>query len=217
MRQNALLPLSCLSVLLLLVPHPAAASPKKLQVARERSYIVAITHKAGLLRFVGHEHGILVTAWSADVNYDEANPAASRIALTIPTRALVIDSAEARSKAGLKQQGPSAEDVQKLQRKMLSDKGFDAQKYPEMTFTTTAIEPQAAGQWVLQGLLTMRGMSHQVTIPVTISRQQEMLNVVGRFSIHQTMYGIKPESIAGVVKVADEVEIRFDIWARPEA
>jgi hypothetical protein len=31
------------------------------------------------------------------------------------------------------------------------------------------------------------------------------------------MYGIKPEPIAGVVKVADEVDIRFDIWARPEA
>src|SRR5215510_10923363 len=113
MRQNTLLPIGCLSVLLLLLPLPIFASPKKLRVTYDRSSIVAVTHKAGLLRFLGHEHGILATAWSADVTYDDATPAASAVAIKIPVRALVIDTESARVKADMDKQGPSADDVNK--------------------------------------------------------------------------------------------------------
>jgi polyisoprenoid-binding protein YceI len=217
MRQNTFLPLGYLSALLLLLLHPGFASPKKLQVSYDRSSIVAVTHKSGLLRFLGHEHGILVTAWSADVTYDDAAPTSSRVSIEIPVRALVIDAEEARVKAELDTQGPSPDDITKMQHKMLSEKVFDAEKYPEIVFTTASVEPQAAGKWILRGLLTIRGISQPVTVPVTLARQQEAFNVTGRFRIKQTAYGIKPESIAGVVEVADEVDIQFDIWGRPEA
>jgi hypothetical protein len=113
MRQNTFLPLGYLSALLLLLLHPGFASPKKLQVSYDRSSIVAVTHKSGLLRFLGHEHGILVTAWSADVTYDDAAPTSSRVSIKIPVRALVIDAEEARVKAELDTQGPSPDDIKK--------------------------------------------------------------------------------------------------------
>ncbi len=39
----------------------------------------------------------------------------------------------------------------------------------------------------------------------------------GTFTARQTNYGIKPESVAGVVKVKDKVSIRFEIHAQVAA
>ena len=45
----------------------ALEAVRQQRVDYDRSTIVAVLHKAGLLRFLGHEHGILVNDWSAEV------------------------------------------------------------------------------------------------------------------------------------------------------
>ena len=41
------------------------------------------------------------------------------------------------------------------------------------------------------------------------------LNVRGTLTVRQSDFGTKPESIAGVVKVSDPVDIRFKLVALP--
>src|SRR6266852_5612824 len=87
-----------------------SAQPAGVQVDPARSFIIAIAHKAGLLSGigVGHEHGIVAASWSAKSCLNEANPAASRVMVTIPTASLRIDTPDARRLAGLTPSGPSA-------------------------------------------------------------------------------------------------------------
>lgn len=203
--------LTWLGLLAVLCGHTPVTTSATLRVDYDRSSIVAITHRAGLLRFLGHDHGILVTAWSADVTYDADNPHLSRVVITLPVQSLVIDTAEARRQAGLSVEGPDAADVQKMQQQLRSATVLDAKQYPKIRFETSGLSRKAEGEWALSGLLTIRGITHAVVIPLRLSRQQETLHITGHFTLQQTDYGMQPVSIMGVVKVANEVDIRFDI------
>src|SRR5258708_7829910 len=110
----------------------ASAQPAGLQVDPDRSFIIAIAHKAGLLSGigVGHEHGIVATSWSAMSCLNEANPAASRVMVTIPTASLRIDTPDARRLAGLAPSGPSAKDMEEIQAKMIAPALLDTLHYP---------------------------------------------------------------------------------------
>ena len=62
----------------------ALASPRaELEVDYARSYIVVKAKKAGLLRFLGHEHGVVPGAWSASVVFDEQDLEASAISVEV--------------------------------------------------------------------------------------------------------------------------------------
>jgi hypothetical protein len=56
-------------------------------------------------------------------------------------------------------------------------------------------------------------------VPVRVARLESGgFRFSGEFAVRQIDFGIQPESIAGVVKVADPVTIRFDVIARaPDA
>src|ERR671923_78537 len=85
-------------------PAAAAAQQQSLRVYDvdpSQSHILAITHRAGLFSFLGHEHAILATAFSAALCMAANEPERSTLRVTVPTRALVIDSDTARQLAGL--------------------------------------------------------------------------------------------------------------------
>jgi polyisoprenoid-binding protein YceI len=63
--------------------------------------------------------------------------------------------------------------------------------------------------------LLLRGGAREITVPVRVARLESgAFRFSGEFDVRQTDFGIQPESIAGVVKVADPVTIRFDVIAR---
>jgi polyisoprenoid-binding protein YceI len=45
---------------------------------------------------------------------------------------------------------------------------FDAENHPTWTFTSTAIRPRSAGEWDVDGDLTIRGVTKQVTLDATL-------------------------------------------------
>ncbi|MBI3665029.1 MAG: YceI family protein [Acidobacteria bacterium] len=199
--------------LLICTSVPAHAASVKLEVDQAKSYIVVVTRKGGLLGFAGHEHGILATEWSVDVCFDKENPRASRAKISIPTLSLRIDTEEARRKAGLKAEGPSPKDAAKIQDKMLAPQNLDAQGHPEIQFTTNSVE-RKDDTIVLTGPMTIRGTTRTISSPVKLESQAGAYVFSGEFKVKQTEYGIKPESIGGVVSVKDPVEIRFQFHAR---
>jgi len=203
--------LFCVTALAATMQAPAPAPT--FEIERSQSYIIAITDKAGLFGFAGHKHAILAREWKATVTFDPREIGKSRTEVRIPTASLVIDSAEARKLAGLNK-GPSAEDVAKIQKQMLEAENLGAAQYPEIVFVTRAVEPQGQN-FMLRGALTLHGKTNDIAAPVQVERTADgAFRFTGEFTIKQSAYGIKPTSVGGVVKVKDELKIRFVVVAR---
>ena len=196
-----------------LVSEGSGQEPASYKVDYERSSIVAILRKGGFLRFIGHEHGIVVSSWSAEVVFDEQNLDASSISVTVEVVSLIIDSQEARRRAEIDPEGPGEGDLEEIRAKMMSDEQLAAREHPLISFRTAAIVRRDDDELVLGGLLTIRGVSRGVNVLVKMTRNEDGLRVAGELEIKHTDFGIEPVSIGGVVKVKDELEVRFEVFA----
>ena len=214
---NPRLPLRLLTAFLILVPSVLGAASVRFTLEPSRSHLYVVTHRAGALGFLGHEHAILATEWSADLCFDPAAPAAPpvRAEITVSTKGLRIDTDEGRRLAGLKK-GPGPGDVKKLQAKVLSAQNLAAESHPSIRLAATSVTGGAGGNMEVRGTFTLRGVSDAVRFPVTVERQQGgTVRLSGRFRLKQSTFGIKPESVAGVVNVADPVDVHFELLAKP--
>jgi polyisoprenoid-binding protein YceI len=95
--------------------------------------------------------------------------------------------------------------VAKIQNKILGPGNLDAQKHPIITFKTASVAANGAESFVLSGPLTIRGVTRTVSVPVLY----EATLFTGEFQVKLTDFGIKPESIVGLVKVKDAIQLRF--------
>ena len=202
----------CLLVLVYAVVGQAQKRGVTYTVKRADSFLLAITGKSGLFSFAGHQHAVLATQWSAEIQLNPSELTRSSITLIIPVSSLVIDSTDARSKAGLGS-GPSAGDVQTIQQRMFSPEVLDARRYPQIRFVSTAVEAVGADRLRVTGTLEMHGHSRPVTVPIRYEHTESGgVRFSGDFTIRQTEWGMKPETVAGgTVKVKDEVTIRVQV------
>ncbi|HWR52905.1 MAG TPA: YceI family protein [Bryobacteraceae bacterium] len=204
----------CEVLLLAAVTH-LNAEAVRFDVDYAKSAIAVRTDKAGLLSaFAGHRHGIVATEFTAGVCADPQMLEEARIAVRVPVSSLRIDTPEARRIAGLPASGPAAKDVPVIQQKMLSPANLDAAGHPEIRFESSSMVRGAEGL-IVRGPLTIRGEATQASVPLRIEQAGGDYRITGRFDIKLKDYGITPESIAGVVKVADHVTVLLDLLARP--
>jgi polyisoprenoid-binding protein YceI len=159
------------------------------------------TGKAGVLGFAGHSHVVRARAFNGWVVYHPADPATSRLELTIPAESLEVltppDTAEIR-------QVTEAMRTQTLR----------VAEYPVIRFTATGGPPTAKGMR-LQGEMTLVGRTRSVPVDAVIKVSADTLRASGTFSVKQTDFGIKPYTggPAGTVKVANRVTFVFDAIA----
>ena len=207
--------LTFLGLFLSAAPSVAQRTPVVLQVDGAASRIYVVTHRTGLLSFLGHEHAILAHKWSADVCLDEPTHAASRAILSIDARALDIDADSARVLAGLGG-GPSEKQRTQIYAKLHDAKGLATAQHSEIRFETVRVTAAGTGQLRIHGRMTIKGVTRNVEMPVSIDRRDSgYLAFSGKSSFRQSEFGIRPESIAGVVKVADVVDLHVSIIGRP--
>jgi hypothetical protein len=194
---------------------PPGSDLHEYAVDRAASRIYVVTHKSGLLSFLGHEHAIVPQEWTADLCLDEPIPAGARGTLVIQTPSLVIDSDSARALAGLGK-GPSQEDVARIQDKMLDADHLAAGQYGEIRLETVALERETGGSLEVRGRITIHGLTRDVELPVQLERLADRrLRLSGVLRIRQRDFGIEPESIGGVVKVSNDVDLHFVLVALP--
>lgn len=228
-RVNArLLPLGTLGLLAAATPptssqeaappgDPSERALYEYVVETERSSLVVVTHKGGLLSFLGHDHAIVPTSWSADLCLGDPVPTAAHGNIRIETASLVIDSDSARALAGLGG-GPGADDVRRIQRTLLDADHLAAADHPSITLEIDSTERPDADTLIAWARLTIRGHTQPVAIPVEAEATTPgTIRLSGTFRIRQSDFGLDPESIAGVVEVADEVDLRFDLVAEATA
>jgi polyisoprenoid-binding protein YceI len=203
------------AVALLPCAQIALAQRTALTVDTAVSHIFAITHRTGLLSFLGHEHVILAPRWTNELCIDRASPGESYARFVIDARALVIDADSARRLAGLGR-GPSANQRSQIQEKMLDAQHLNVAEFPELTFESVNVATDDWRTLQIQGHLTMRGVTREMTFPASLQQESDGRTTLSAvMTVKQSAFGIKPESIAGVVRVSDPVDLHIRLAVAP--
>ncbi len=114
--------------------------------------------------------------------------------------------------------------VQKRDSDLRSAEFFDAEKYPTITFKTKRVE--GSGELtVLIGDFTMRGVTKELRLPVTVSPPikdpwgKMRLGLEAKAKLNRKDYGIRYNQLlgAGISAVGDEVELDINAEAVKEA
>jgi polyisoprenoid-binding protein YceI len=177
------------AVALILCP---AAKP---QPNAPHSIITIHVRKSGLFSAFAHDHVI-----TAPIARGTLDPKAMTIQVTVAAKQMKVADPDVSEK-----------DRAEIQSTMLSPKVLDPEKYPEIRFTSSRIERTSPEHYLVTGKLELHGASRELSFPVSGGPDRYQ----GKTKVKQTDFGIKPVSIAGgSVKVKDEIEIEFAIYAR---
>lgn len=89
-------------------------------------------------------------------------------------------------------------------------KALKVEKFPEITFRVTQLDPPAVGEgaYKVTGLLTIAGMAREVTLDLTAQRQDAALAVKGSVDLLMPDFGIAPpKAMLGMLKTDPKVTI----------
>ncbi len=163
--------------------------------------------RAGLFSFAGHEHEVLATAIEGRIVANPEEAARSWVELRFETSGLKVEG-----------KGEPAGDAPKVQAKLAGPEVLNVARFPEVTFRSTAVEARQApdGSWNLRvtGDVTIKGVSRSLVLPLRVQMAEGVLTATGQTVLKQREFGITPVSVAGVVKVKNELALDYKIVAR---
>lgn len=173
----------------------------------ESGRLLVKTSRTGLGAKAGHDLTIEVTRWHADAVVDLADPAASSVVVQAE-----VDSFKVREGTGGVK--PLTDSDRREIEKTIREKILHAREHPTITFRSTRVDGTPES-FRVDGDLTIAG----VTRPVTLDcRSAEDGRVQGTTTVTQSRWGIKPYSaFFGALKLADDVEVRFDVGLKRDA
>ena len=202
----------------LLLPAGVAAQEPKARVFdvdATQSHIVVVTHRAGLLSFLGHEHAILATEYTAALCLAPEQLASSSLRVTIPTRSLVIDSDTARRLARLGG-GPNAETRAEIALKLMDERRLHAEGHPTLAFETVAIQRTRGDSLQVQGRLTIKGVQRDVRLAASLTTADaDAVRLQARLRFKLSDFNVLAETVAGVVKVSNDADLYVHLVAKP--
>ncbi len=132
---------------------------------------------------------------------DSATPASSSVALTIAVASVETGSADRDAH-------------------LVSADFFDAATFPEMTFTSTAVE-RDGDEWAITGDLVIKGVSRSVTVPfestgtATDPFGNQRAGFEGSTTINRKDWGLTWNAAleTGGVLVSEKITLDFDVSA----
>ena len=186
-----------------------AAQPEVFEVDPEASRVRIHLGRAGLLKFLGHEHEIDAPLAKGRIDVDTAHPARSRVDLFWSAPLLAIVPGTEPEK-----------DIPEVEERMRGPDVLEVEKYSGIRFWSFEIHVDeadaAAGMWRLriQGGLELKGARHTVEIPMEVRRDGPTLVATGDVELRLRHIGVEPPSVGGVVNVSDKFRLTFEVRAR---
>lgn len=100
--------------------------------------------------------------------------------------------------------------------KELREKHLETAKYPVMKFEIASVKQTGGDTADMTGLMEFHGVKKELTIPCSFKlRLDGYAYASGEIKVKMTDFGIEPPVKMGVIKVADEIRIWFELWAEP--
>ena len=202
----SLTPATLVAALLVAAGYQADAADTTYVVAMAESSVVVHVGKAGLFSFAGHEHVVTAPRLTGVVLAAADDLSRCLVTLTFETAALRVE-----------EKGEPAGDAAKVQETMLGPRVLDVTRFPTVTFKSRTVSGRhsATGSYELDiaGDLSLHGVTRSVALPLRVELSSDTLRATGQLVLRQTEYGIKPVTVAGVVKVKDELTIDYVLVA----
>jgi polyisoprenoid-binding protein YceI len=187
--------LSTLALCAALAAAPLSAQEKAIDT--QRSTITIHVGKSGLLSAAAHDHTVDAPISSGVI----VQSGAPRIEFRVETAKMKV---RPDSRIGANDQAA----IQTHMEEMV----LETKRFPEIAFRSSRVQKLADGQWKVDGDLSLHGVTKTVGLSVKETGEAWTTHAV----LKQTDFGIAPISIGGgIIKVKNEVEIDFQIFARP--
>lgn len=107
-------------------------------------------------------------------------------------------------------------DSDKLTEHLKAPDFFDVEKFPETTFDVTEVKKDSDTAYTVSGNFKLHGVEKNISFPATVTQDGETVKIAATFDIKRKDFGIvypgKAEDL-----IRDEVVIRLDLVAKPEA
>ena len=187
-------------------------------VLRGESALYAVTGRAGLLGFLGHDHAITVGGWTASLCWPQAGAEGAFVDVRVATASLRLDTERGQRLAGLESR-PDEETIEDLQAQMLGERFLHAVMFPELRFASTSVrsaggDAEEGVDLLVDGELSIHGRTNPITLAVSVERANTgPFTFRGRTTFRMTDFGIEPENTAGIVAVADEIDLHVELVA----
>jgi len=191
-----------------LIPGPAGASERAYVVDSDQSVFRILVGRSGLFSFAGHSHEVAATGISGRIIANPEEIGRSTVVVRFPSAELRVSG-----------KGEPAADVPKVQARLEGPDVLDVARYAEITFRSTSVEGrEAGGVWNLRvaGELSVRGVVRPLSLPLRVALTADAIEASGQVVLKQSDFGIQPVSVAGVVKVKDELGCDYKIVGRLE-
>lgn len=146
------------------------------------------------IRFTSRQMGVPVEGqfrrFDAQIQFDPAQPAKSRIAFTVDT-------------------GSATLGVRETDAELPKPTWFNVAAFPQATFQSTSVRRIDSSRFEVAGRLSIKGVGSDVVVPVTLSRQGTQTVATGAFPIRRLQFRIGENEWADTSMVADEVQVKF--------
>lgn len=129
--------------------------------------------------------------FTTELNYDEKNLAASSLRVTVQIASIDTQDAE---RDGV----------------LVTPELFDAQRHPVATFVATSLARGASGLDA-PGKLTIRGVTRDLRLPLTIKPTAAGLELFGATSFKRLDFGIGQGDWQSTESVGDEVKVQYKV------
>ncbi|MGC4121050.1 MAG: YceI family protein [Myxococcales bacterium] len=202
----------------LLVSGPSAhAEPRTYLVDTEHSQLSVQVFKSGALSALGHDHLFLPERWYGRLQVDPQAPERSHVQLRVEANSLRYH-----------EPGLSDSDRAKVEAQT-RDQVLEAARFPTIALDAQRIVldvPPSAAEGTgaldlhgeLDGTLTLHGVTRPLRVPFHATVTEGSVSGTGGVTLSLREFGIKPVSAAlGAVSVKDEVQVSFELTARPAA
>jgi polyisoprenoid-binding protein YceI len=155
----------------------------------------AIVPAQSEIAFTSRQMGVPVEgkfkSFSAQVAFDPAKLDTSQIAFTVDT-----GSADINRETNVEVVKPT---------------WFNVAAFPKATFQSSAIKRIDANKFEVVGKLSIKGVSSDVVVPVTLAQSGATTLATGAFPIKRLSFRIGEKEWADTSIVADEVQVKFRI------
>ena len=180
MRRHPFTAMALCSIAVLATPLVVSAAQK----------IVPAQSEVG---FVSKQMGVPVQGrferFDGQVNVDPAKPEAATVAFSVELGSAAIGTPETLVE-------------------LKKPEWFDVAKSPTATFQSTAVKALAPGKVDVVGKLTIKGISNEIHVPMTLVQQGDLLKASGEFTIKRLDYKIGSGEWGDTGLVANEVVVR---------
>ena len=182
-------------------PKPAAAKPAPAAPAAAAAPVAAtvphwVQAPGSSLTFTFDQEGAASKGsfkkFSTELTYDEKSPAAG--SLNVKVQIGSIDT-----------QDKERNDM------LVSSDLFDATKFPTAQYSSSSFSRTAAGGLEAVGKLTLRGVTHDLRLPLKITSTATGLELSGATAIKRLDYGVGQGDWKSTEGVADEVKIQYKV------